>query len=95
MSDKGTSNIVETHQPWRIVYHQNDTTAPAWVDSPDVRDTFDILQNCILTFIACIYTALHLDVPVKTAWHEVLLYKLKWTAITLFAPETSLYMAVD
>ncbi|KAM0505794.1 hypothetical protein ACHAP8_002026 [Fusarium lateritium] len=68
---------------------------PAWVDSPNIRGTFDILQSCILTLIACIYTALHLDVPVKTAWHELLRYKLKWTAITLFAPEISLYMAAD
>ncbi|KAH6966455.1 hypothetical protein EDB82DRAFT_530149 [Fusarium venenatum] len=95
MSDRGASSVVETQQPWRIVHYDSNTTAPACVDSPNIRGTFDILQSCILTLIACIYTALHLDVPVKTAWHELLRYKLKWTAITLFAPEISLYMAAD
>ncbi|KAL6914087.1 hypothetical protein FSST1_011847 [Fusarium sambucinum] len=95
MFHRGASSVVETQQPWRIVHCDSNTTAPAWVDSPNIRGTFDILQSCILTLIACIYTALHLDVPVKTAWHELLRYKLKWTAITLFAPEISLYMAAD
>ena len=99
MAQKNVSNSSHVFQPWKIVkYPESDLTnltAPAWVDSPDVRGTFDILQSCILTLVACIYTALHLDVPIKTAWHEVLLYKLKWTAITLFAPEISLYMAAD
>ncbi|KAF5231304.1 hypothetical protein FAUST_9342 [Fusarium austroamericanum] len=95
MADKGAGNVMETQQPWRIEHFDSNTTAPAWVNSPNIRGTFDILQSCILTLIACIYTALHLDVPIKTAWHELLLYKLKWTAITLFAPEISLYMAAD
>ncbi|KAF4952206.1 hypothetical protein FGADI_7002 [Fusarium gaditjirri] len=57
--------------------------------------THSILHICILTLIACIYTALHLDVPIKTAWHYLFGFKLKWVAITLFAPEIAPYMAVD
>jgi hypothetical protein len=99
MADQGPSNLSAILQPWTIVknheHNEPNLTAPAWVNSPDIRGTFDILQSCILTLVACIYTALHLDVPIKTAWHEVFLYKLKWTAITLFAPEISLYMAAD
>ncbi|KAF5719249.1 hypothetical protein FMUND_4789 [Fusarium mundagurra] len=76
--------------PWTITHSSTDTIAPAWIDSPNIRGTLDILQSCILTLIACIYTALHLDVPVKTAWHYIFLYKLKWVAITLFAPEIAL-----
>ncbi|RBQ74584.1 hypothetical protein FVER14953_06156 [Fusarium verticillioides] len=81
--------------PWTITHSPTDTIAPAWIDSPNIRGTLDILQSCILALIACIYTALHLDVPVKTAWHYIFLYKLKWVAITLFAPEIALYMAAD
>ncbi|SCV56147.1 uncharacterized protein FFB14_14480 [Fusarium fujikuroi] len=81
--------------PWTITRSSTDAVAPAWIDSPNIRGTLDILQSCILTLIACIYTALHLDVPVKTAWHYIFLYKLKWVAITLFAPEIALYMAAD
>ncbi|KAF5634126.1 hypothetical protein F25303_8900 [Fusarium sp. NRRL 25303] len=81
--------------PWTITHSSTDAVAPAWIDSPNIRGTLDILQSCILTLIACIYTALHLGVPVKTAWHYIFLYKLKWVAITLFAPDIALYMAAD
>ncbi|KAF5667926.1 hypothetical protein FDENT_11984 [Fusarium denticulatum] len=81
--------------PRAITHSPIDAIAPAWIDSPNIRGTLDILQSCILTLIACIYTALHLDVPVKTAWHYIFLYKLKWVAITLFAPEIALYIAAD
>ncbi|EWZ41417.1 uncharacterized protein FOBCDRAFT_291340 [Fusarium oxysporum Fo47] len=43
----------------------------------------------------CVDAALHLDVPVKAAWYDVFLYKLKWATMTLFAPEIALYMAAD
>ncbi|KAF4497904.1 hypothetical protein FAGAP_5916 [Fusarium agapanthi] len=81
--------------PWTTTHSSTDAIAPAWIDSPNIRGTLHILHSCILTLIACIYTALHLDVPVKTAWHYIFLYKLKWVAITLFAPEIALYMAKD
>ena len=55
----------------------------------------DILQSCLLTLVACIYTALHLNVPEKTAWYQILWSKTQWVALTLFAPEIVLYMAAD
>jgi hypothetical protein len=62
-------------QPWNMsVVSDNGTdqlrnlVAPAWVGSPNVRGSMDILRSCILTLVACIYTALHLDVPRKTTW---------------------------
>ncbi|RSM00461.1 hypothetical protein CDV31_011785 [Fusarium ambrosium] len=80
-----------------LEYDENshNLTYTSWVDRPNARGTLDILQSCVLTLVACIYTALHLDVPLKTAWYEVFLYKLKWVLITLFAPEISVYMAAD
>ncbi|UPK89719.1 hypothetical protein LCI18_000654 [Fusarium solani-melongenae] len=86
-----TNNICNISLEYNATKQQNIT----WVDSPNARGTLDILQSCVLTLVACIYTALHLDVPLKTAWHEVFLYKLKWVLITLFAPEISVYMAAD
>ncbi|KAJ3456263.1 hypothetical protein MRS44_016286 [Fusarium solani] len=62
---------------------------------PNVRGTMDILQSCLLTLVACIYTALHLNVPEKTAWYQILWSKTQWVALTLFAPEIVLYMAAD
>ncbi|KAH7459869.1 hypothetical protein FOMA001_g19865 [Fusarium oxysporum f. sp. matthiolae] len=96
MRELNTSVITD---PWNISVVSNDTNslqtllAPAWVSSPHVRGSMDILQSCILTLVACIYTALHLDVPKKTTWHYLLLEKVKWVTITLFAPEISVYMA--
>ena len=55
----------------------------------------DILQSCILTLVACIYTALHLDVPKRTSSWRLFLTKLKWVAITLFVPELPVFMAAD
>ncbi|RSL47302.1 hypothetical protein CEP54_013473 [Fusarium duplospermum] len=88
--------------PWTVLFpHQNDTSAlraivvPSWVNSPNVRGTMDILQSCLLTLVACIYTALHLNVPEKTAWYQILWPKTQWVALTLFAPEIVLYMAAD
>ncbi|KAL6915683.1 hypothetical protein FSHL1_007133 [Fusarium sambucinum] len=67
--------------------------APSWVSSPNVRGTFEILQSCILTLVACIYTALHLDVPKKTTWQHLLWQKFKWSVLTLFAPEVAVFVA--
>ncbi|KAF5025570.1 hypothetical protein F66182_2378 [Fusarium sp. NRRL 66182] len=87
-------------KPWNISALSNNNAdqlqtlfAPAWVGSPDVRGTMDILQSCILTLVACIYTALHLDVPRKTTWQHLLWVKTKWVIVTLLAPEISVYMA--
>lgn len=37
--------------------------APGLVLNPTCRGTLDILWSCVLTITACIYTALHLNVP--------------------------------
>ena len=68
--------------------------APAWVSSPQVRGTSDILWSCVVTLTACFYTAIHLNVPHfhETTWH-FLWRKVKWVALALFAPELVLYTA--
>jgi len=67
----------------------------AWASSPEFRGTISILQSCLLTLVACVYTALHLNVPRKTDWKHILLTKSKWVAITVLAPEVSLFMAAE
>ncbi|KAK3304644.1 uncharacterized protein B0T15DRAFT_512774 [Chaetomium strumarium] len=69
--------------------------APAWVSAADFRGTMDILQTYVLTLFACIYTALHLNVPPKTDLLSILIMKTKWTFTALLAPEIVLYMAAD
>ncbi|RFN45570.1 hypothetical protein FIE12Z_10175 [Fusarium flagelliforme] len=89
-------------QPFNISVVTNNGTdelrrlvAPSWVNNPGVRGTLGILQSCILTLVACIYTALHLDVPRKTTWQYLLWEKAKWVFITLFAPELALFVAAS
>lgn len=69
--------------------------APAWVSAPEFRGTMSIIQSCVLTLVACIYTALHLNVPFRTDFTSILVLKIKWVAIALFAPEIVLYMAAS
>ncbi|KAK4205110.1 hypothetical protein QBC40DRAFT_65911 [Triangularia verruculosa] len=69
--------------------------APAWVSSPAMRGTSDILWSCLLTLFACVYTALHLNIPdINTSNRQLLCNKLKWMAVALLAPEIILYYAL-
>jgi len=67
--------------------------APAFVDSPQLRGTMTILWSCILTLTACIYTALHLNVPSDASKARNMASKAKWVLIGLLAPEVVLYLA--
>ena len=61
---------------------------------PAYRGTLDIVWSCLLTILACIYNAIHLNVPPrnKGKW-KLLLRKVKWATMALFAPEIVLYTA--
>ncbi|KAK3334219.1 hypothetical protein B0T19DRAFT_148375 [Cercophora scortea] len=82
--------------------HQNDTEAfsteiaPPWVPSPNSRGTINILWSCIVTLIACVYTALHLNIPASNerGTARMLLRKAQWVVMTLMAPEIILYVAL-
>lgn len=91
-----------TEIPWLVTLpHANDTyamrhtIAHAWVNSPQVRGTMDILQSCLLTLVACVYTALHLNVPAFSAWYSVSWIKFSWVIMALFAPEIVVFMAAS
>ncbi|KAH8668060.1 hypothetical protein BGZ60DRAFT_564343 [Tricladium varicosporioides] len=65
--------------------------APPWVEAPSFRGTTDILYSCIITLIACIYTALHLNIPAPKS--NLVWQKVKWVFAALIAPEIVLYCA--
>ena len=69
--------------------------SPPWVSNSGVRGTSDILWSCIVTLTACVYTAIHLNVPPpqEGRW-QFLWRKAKWVALALFAPEIVLYCAL-
>lgn len=72
----------------------NTKTASSWVEGSNVRGTSDILLSCIVTLIACVSTAIHLNVPPpgEGRWH-LIRSKSKWIATALLAPEIVLYCA--
>ncbi|KAK4454848.1 hypothetical protein QBC34DRAFT_103179 [Podospora aff. communis PSN243] len=70
------------------------TIAPPWVSAPNMRGTSDILWSCLLTLFACIYTALHLNVPPRGAGAiHLLSTKCRWGLAALIAPEIVLFYA--
>ena len=88
--------------PWLIsLPNSNDTAtlrttiAHARVNSPNLRGTMDIIQSCVLTLVACIYTALHLNVPAFSAWYSVSWIKFTWVILALFAPEIVVFTAAE
>ncbi|KAH9904996.1 hypothetical protein F4778DRAFT_780156 [Xylariomycetidae sp. FL2044] len=104
MSSSSSNTVADNPVFNRILSLRNDTRAlsallvPGWVDDVGFRGTASILVSCVGTLVACIYSALHLNMM-----HPLLLRaggpwaaaraKLKWVAIALVAPDLVLYVA--
>lgn len=69
--------------------------AAAWVSPSEFRDTKSILQSCIVTLVACVYTALHLNLPSHSQWWYLALRKAYWMLLAIFAPEVVIVMAAS
>jgi len=89
-------------QVWSVILANKDNLtalhllyAPPWVSASQFRGTMAILQSCVLTLVACVYTAIHLNVPEKNDWQSLLLTKVKWVLLALFAPELVLFSAAS
>ncbi|KAK0735362.1 hypothetical protein B0T21DRAFT_367587, partial [Apiosordaria backusii] len=52
-------------------------------------------RSCIITLLACVYTALHLNIPTHKGKFWTLLSKAKWVFAGLIAPELVLYLATS
>ncbi|TGO19359.1 hypothetical protein BPAE_0343g00040 [Botrytis paeoniae] len=70
--------------------------APGWVSGPNGRGTWSILYGCVCTLIACIYTAIHLNIPPdgESKFADYMM-KVKWILIALFAAEIVVYTAFE
>lgn len=70
-------------------------TAHGIAAGPAYRGTFDIVWSCLLTILACIYNAIHLNVPPRnTGKWKLLLRKVQRASIAIYAPEIVLYSAI-
>ncbi|TGO53394.1 hypothetical protein BCON_0124g00120 [Botryotinia convoluta] len=70
--------------------------AAGCVSGPNGRGTWDLLYSCLCTLLACVYTAIHLNIPPKGEG-KIAGYgrKAKWILIALFAPEIVAYTAFE
>ncbi|KAK0742096.1 hypothetical protein B0T21DRAFT_269601, partial [Apiosordaria backusii] len=65
-----------------------------WVPEPIMRGAASIFQSCLLPIFACVYTALHLNIPRREATaSEIAFNKISWMGCTFFSPEIVLYYA--
>lgn len=77
----------------------NTAERSGWVSEPDRRGTFGILSACVATTLLCVWTALHLNVPLpsETRWHwygSIRFWrKTLWLVLGLLAPDLVVYTA--
>ena len=77
----------------------NSTDAVSWADNPHRRGTQEILTSCTITIFLCVWTAVHLNLPLRTKakqrWYakRQLWRKIGWLILTLLAPDMAIYTA--
>lgn len=70
-------------------------TLVGWQSNPDTRGTLDIIENCLLTILACTWSIQHLNVPRRGDGSlKILGRKAKWAVFTILFPEFILANAV-
>lgn len=60
----------------------------AWYSAPNYRGTWDLIVSCVLTLVICVWSALHLNVPVESSrLRERNIRRIRWVLLGIFAPE--------
>jgi hypothetical protein len=70
--------------------------APSWATTPNIRSTASLLWTCVLTLCVCVFTVIHINVPLPNepqAFH--FLRKTKWAVFAIVAPELALATAIQ
>lgn len=76
-----------------LFFAQNAASIPpdaevAWYSTPNFRGTWDLIVSCVLTLVICVWSALHLNVPVESSrLRERNARRLRWVLLGIFAPE--------
>ncbi|KAJ4485421.1 hypothetical protein J3R30DRAFT_3283205 [Lentinula aciculospora] len=64
-----------------------------WQPDPDFRGTYNIISTCLATLLLCLWSAVHVDVPIHPCKWRGLWVRIGWTSIGLVTPETLLFIA--
>ncbi|KAF2006515.1 hypothetical protein P154DRAFT_600371 [Amniculicola lignicola CBS 123094] len=60
----------------------------SWFSAPNLRGTWDIIVSCVLTLTICVWSALHLNVPVEgSTLLQRNFRRTRWIILGIFAPE--------
>ena len=66
----------------------------AWVNEPDGRGTWGLIQTCLLTLFLCVYTAVHLNVLPHQSKKQSFFRRIRATLLACVAPEFMLVYAM-
>ncbi|KAF2453671.1 hypothetical protein BDY21DRAFT_123723 [Lineolata rhizophorae] len=66
---------------------------PPWVESPDIRGTYDLVLSCLTTLSLCAWTAYHPNVHPQNSMGRTFLRRLWWMTVAVFVPEIVLFCA--
>ncbi|GJE96267.1 hypothetical protein PsYK624_124610 [Phanerochaete sordida] len=64
-----------------------------WRPNPGVRGTFEIITTCLSTLIICVWSAVHVDVPLRRSARVNGIGKVGWIFTGLVSPDLLLYAA--
>ena len=59
----------------------------AWVDEPNGRGTWGLIQTCLVTLFLCIYTAIHLNIRPHQTRKESWLRRIRASIFASALPE--------
>lgn len=70
--------------------------APSWATTSNIRSTASLLWTCVLTLSICVFTVIHINVPLPSdSPLSHFLRKTKWAVFAILAPELTLAAAIQ
>jgi len=74
----------------------NSEFAPSWATTSNIRSTASLLWTCVLTLTICVFTVIHVNVPLPSEkQYSHFLRKIKWAVFAILAPELALATALQ
>ena len=82
----------------------SDVQTTSWHNEPNSRGTWQLLTTCLITINLCVWTAVHLNIPVPIPspdnrplkiriWRNYYCRRARWVLLGLLAPELVVYTA--
>src|ERR1700761_4842171 len=64
--------------------------------TPNIRSSYDILWSSLVTIFACVYTALHMNIPsLQDSKFAAFRRRIKWVFFNFVAPEIIAFDALE